>query len=153
MHPNPAAPRRRVSPADFPALSRGSAAPTFGPALDEALAPKDNRRINGAGGQDATVRSGGRQAPGGSSIGPSRRPKDDFEKKLLFERNDFVEKKNLFEKGFFDIIAKETAVGRTTRAVAGLRGGAVAALVSALALGGAWLCKWSQRHGTNENGA
>lgn len=43
MHPNTVAPRRRANPADFPALSSGSAAPRF----DEALMTKEEPSDSG----------------------------------------------------------------------------------------------------------
>ena len=151
MHPNPVARGHRANPADFPALSRGSAAPTF----VEAWTPMD------------------RQEAVGTSHVPklsSRTPADPVRnrissatvvsgKSLMTRSSDWpVEPsaaivKSRAPRGFFEAITEAAAAGRIVGAAAGPHVGPVGALFGAFVFGGAWIWNRTQRQNPNRNGA
>jgi hypothetical protein len=160
MHPNPVAPRRRASPADFPALSRGSAAPTF----VEMWTPKDRQRVSGTVMQHAP-RVGARQLlvdKVRNRVGSAALISGKCLMAVPFTRiadrsaDPSVARATVTSSGprrFIEAIAQLAAAGLIAAAVAGSRFGPMGALVCAFAFGAAWIWNRTQRQNPNKNGA
>lgn len=155
MHPNPVARGRRANPADFPALSRGSAAPTF----VEAWTPMDRQR-------DRQEAVGIPHAPKLSSRTPADPVRNRISsatvvsgKSLMTRSSDWpVEPsaaivKSRAPRGFFEAITEAAAAGRIVGAAAGPHVGPVGALFGAFVFGGAWIWNRTQRQNPNRNDA
>jgi hypothetical protein len=154
MHPNPVARGHRANPADFPALSRGSAAPTF----VEAWKPKDRQEVVG---MPHAPKPGARQTAAdpvrtrisSATVVSGKSPMARLSDRPVDPSAAPAIIKSRAPRGFFEAITEAAAAGRIVGTAAGSRVGPVGALFGAFVFGGAWIWNRTRHQDPNRSGA